>query len=184
MTIDKSANRNRSLLHHDFTNRLFSLKGNLSKEAINVAQNLFEIVISTGKHLGFLGYKVLMQWKPSYISLEPRPPRVGNVITRYWSWKIESRIAWHEVIENIWPIEMGDWGSRGDDQALRIHHNHLTEGWLLRAECIHLNKSPKEAAKTLILMRITMEGSSTFVRKTFIVGWRAIESKRLHQTSH
>lgn len=36
-------------------------------------------------------------------------------------------------------------------KALRIHHNHLTEGWLLRAECIHLNKSPKEAAKILIL---------------------------------
>ena len=33
---------------------------------------------------------------------------------------------------------------------MRIYHNHLTEGWLLRAECVYETKGAKEAAEVLI----------------------------------
>ena len=35
-------------------------------------------------------------------------------------------------------------------KAMRIYHNHLTEGWLLRAECVYETKGAKEAAEVLI----------------------------------
>ena len=35
-------------------------------------------------------------------------------------------------------------------KAMRIYHNNLTEGWLLRAECINETKGAKEAAEMLI----------------------------------
>ena len=35
-------------------------------------------------------------------------------------------------------------------KAMRIYHNHLTEGWLLRAECLYETKGAKQAAEVLI----------------------------------
>ena len=83
-------------------------------------------------------------------------PRVGNA----WSldtgtgrdWK-KGSLGIRSDQRKVFYLSGCRWirGSRRDDQGMRIHHNHLTEGWLLRAQCIYLNKSPKEAAKILIL---------------------------------
>ena len=69
--------------------------------------------------------------------------------------EIERKDRWaYEVIKEKYFTYRDAGESEAADamtKAMRIHHNHLTEGWLLRAQCIYLNKSPKEAAKILIL---------------------------------